>query len=40
MLDLLEDARLLGQFRIVNAHDPANIQAALAGENVGTTIDA
>jgi molybdenum storage protein len=40
MLDLLEHARLMKQFRIVNALDPANIRAALAGEKVGTVVHA
>lgn len=40
MLDLLDSARLLKQFRIVNALDPANIRAALAGEKVGTVVHA
>ncbi len=40
MLELLESARLLKQFRIINAHDAANIRAALAGEKVGSIIHA
>jgi molybdenum storage protein len=40
ILDLLENARLLKQFRIVNALKPGNLTAAFAGEKVGTTVHA
>jgi molybdenum storage protein len=40
MLELLDSARLLKQFRIINALQPANIRAALAGEKVGTVVHA
>lgn len=40
ILDLLENARLLKQFRIVNALKPENIRAAFAGEKVGTVVHA
>lgn len=40
MLDLLDNARLLTRFRIINALEPANIRAALAGEKVGTVVHA
>jgi len=40
ILDLLEHARLLKQFRIVNALVPGNLRAAFAGEKVGTIIRA
>jgi molybdenum storage protein len=38
ILDLLEHARLLKRFQIVNALTPGNLRAAFAGEKVGTTI--
>lgn len=38
LLDLLEHARLLDRFQIVNGHDPRRIEAALAGEHVGTIV--
>ena len=38
LLDLLENARLLHSFQIVNGHHPDTISAALAGEHVGTII--
>ncbi|HEY8472789.1 MAG TPA: hypothetical protein VIL37_09165, partial [Natronosporangium sp.] len=38
MLDLLEEARLIKQFRIINALKPENIRAAFAGEKVGTVV--
>jgi len=38
LLDLLEDARLLRSFQIVNGHRPETISAALAGEHVGTIV--
>lgn len=40
ILDLLEHARLLRQFRIVNALEPGNLRAAFAGEKVGTIVHA
>lgn len=40
LLDLLDSARLVRQFQIVNAHEPERILAALAGEHVGTIIHA
>ena len=40
LLDLLENARLLHSFQIVNGHHPDRISAALAGEHVGTIIHA
>jgi len=40
ILDLLDTARLLKQFRIINALKPENIRAAFAGEKVGTIIHA
>lgn len=40
ILDLLAHARVLKQFRIINALEPANIRAALAGEKVGTVVHA
>jgi molybdenum storage protein len=40
MLDLLDSARLLKQFRIINALNPDNIRAAFAGEKVGTIVHA
>lgn len=40
MLDLLDSARLLKQFRIINALKPENIRAAFAGEKVGTIVHA
>lgn len=38
LLDLLEDARLLHSFQIVNGRRPERISAALKGEHVGTII--
>src|SRR3954451_15570104 len=38
VLDLLENARLLDRFQIVNGLEPARIAAALAGEHVGTIV--
>jgi molybdenum storage protein len=40
ILDLLEHARLLKRFRIVNALDPGNLRAAFAGEKVGSVVHA
>lgn len=40
ILDLLEGARLLTQFRIVNALVPGTLRAAFAGEKVGTIVHA
>lgn len=40
ILDLLEHARLLKQFRIINALRPENLRAAFAGEKVGSVIHA
>jgi molybdenum storage protein len=38
ILDLLENARLLKKFQIVNGLKPEMIEAAFAGEAVGTTV--
>lgn len=38
LLDLLDHARLLDRFQIVNGRDPGRIRAALEGEHVGTFI--
>jgi len=38
LLDLLENARLIDRFQIVNGHRPERIAAALAGERVGTVV--
>ena len=38
VLDLLQNARLLDRFQIVNGHEPRRIQAALRGEHVGTIV--
>jgi molybdenum storage protein len=38
LLDLLQNARLLDRFQIVNGHEPRRIQAALRGEHVGTIV--
>ena len=38
LLDLIEDARLLRSFQIVNGRRPETISAALAGEHVGTIV--
>lgn len=38
MIDLLDSARLLKKFRIINALKPENIRAAFAGEKVGTVV--
>jgi molybdenum storage protein len=38
LLDLLEDARLLHSFQIVNGRQPETISAALAGEHAGTIV--
>jgi len=40
LLDLLEDARLLRSFQIVNGQRPDQIRAALDGEHVGTIVHA
>jgi molybdenum storage protein len=40
MIDLLDSARIIKQFRIVNALQPSNIRAAIAGEKVGTIVHA
>ena len=40
LLDLLEDARLLRSFQIVNGRRPDQISAALEGEHVGTIVHA
>jgi molybdenum storage protein len=40
LLDLLDTARLLKRFQIVNGHVPGRIGAALAGEHVGTIVHA
>jgi molybdenum storage protein len=38
LVDLLEHARLLTSFQIVNGNQPEKIAAALAGEHVGTVV--
>lgn len=38
LLDLLQNARLIDRFQIVNGHHPERIQAALEGEHVGTIV--
>jgi molybdenum storage protein len=38
VLDLLENARLIDRFQIVNGREPQRIQAALRGEHVGTIV--
>ena len=38
LLDLLENARLLDRFQIVNGHHPERIRAALEGGHVGTIV--
>lgn len=40
LLDLLDNARLLDRFQIVNGRKPERIQAALEGEHVGTIVHA
>ncbi len=40
LVDLLEHARLVKQFQIVNGHRPERIAAALAGQRVGTIVHA
>jgi molybdenum storage protein len=40
ILDLLDNARLLKQFRIINALKPGNLTAVFAGEKVGTIVHA
>jgi molybdenum storage protein len=38
LLDLLDYARLLKQFQIINGRKPERIRRALAGEHVGTIV--
>ncbi len=38
LLDLLANARLLDRFQLINGRRPERIQAALAGEHVGTIV--
>lgn len=38
LLDLLETARLVDRFQLVNGQNPENIERALAGERVGTIV--
>jgi len=38
LLDLLDHARLLKQFQIINGRKPERIRRALAGEHVGTIV--
>ena len=38
LLDLLDNARLIKQFQIINGHKPEQIEAALNGEHVGTIV--
>ena len=40
LLDLLENARLVRPFQIINGHEPDRLSAALAGEHVGTIVHA
>ena len=40
LLDLLENARLLDRFQIVNGHEPGRIREALEGRHVGTIVHA
>ena len=40
LIDLLDNTRLLKSFRVVNGLKPGMIEAALAGENVGTLVHA
>jgi molybdenum storage protein len=40
LLDLLDNARLVRQFQVVNGLDPGRIEAALDGEHVGTVVHA
>jgi molybdenum storage protein len=40
LLDLLDNARLLRRFQVVNGHRPELIEAALDGEHVGTIVHA
>ena len=40
LLDLLDNARLLRSFQIVNGRNPERIEAALDGEHVGTIVHA
>jgi molybdenum storage protein len=40
MIDLLERARLVKSFRVVNGLDPDQVRAAIAGEEVGSLIHA
>ncbi len=38
LLDLMENARLIKQIQLINAHHPERIKAAIRGEHVGTII--
>lgn len=38
LLDLLDNARLMTEFQIVNGHHPERVAAALNGEHVGTIV--
>lgn len=40
LLDLLETARLVRSFQLINGHEPELIARALAGEHVGTIVSA
>lgn len=40
LLDLLDTARLIDRFQVVNGRDPGRIEAALDGEHVGTIVRA
>jgi molybdenum storage protein len=40
LLDLLGRARLLTRFQVINGHKPELLEAALAGERVGTVVHA
>jgi molybdenum storage protein len=40
LLPLLNTARLLKRFQVINGHRPKTIQAALRGEHVGTIVHA
>jgi molybdenum storage protein len=40
LVDLVEEARLVDRFQVINGHKPELLGAALAGEHVGTIIHA
>jgi molybdenum storage protein len=39
-LDLLDNARLVDHFQVINGRHPERIEAALNGEHVGTIVRA